>query len=123
MSDSDRGRWPPQVYGAGAEPDPRFSLANERTLLAWIRTALALVGAGVVVDAVELDVADSTQRVIGAVLVVLGAFAALGGWFRWATAERAMRLGRPLPGLALAAVIVAGLVVVAVAVLAAIIAS
>ena len=32
--------------GEGREPDPRFTFANERTFLAWSRTALALVVAG-----------------------------------------------------------------------------
>jgi putative membrane protein len=123
MSDSDRSRWPARIYVAGREPDPRFSLANERTLLAWIRTALGLVGGGVVIDAVDLDVASWAQSAIGAVLVVLGGVAAAGGWIRWASAERSLRLGKPLPGLSLAAVVVAGLVVVSMAVLAAIVAS
>ncbi|MDQ7905703.1 DUF202 domain-containing protein [Phytohabitans sp. ZYX-F-186] len=39
------GRWPSWVYRSGSEPDPRFTLANERTFLAWIRTALGLVAA------------------------------------------------------------------------------
>ena len=30
----------------GEEPDPRFSLANERTFLAWIRTSIALIAGG-----------------------------------------------------------------------------
>lgn len=123
MSDAERSRWPSRVYGAGTEPDPRFSLANERTLLAWIRTALALVGGGVVVDAVDLDIANSTQNAIAAVMVVLGGLAAVGGWLRWSSSERSMRIGTPLPGLGLAAVVIAGLIVVCVAVLAAIIAS
>ena len=119
MSDADDRRWPGSVYRTGTEPDPRFSLANERTLLAWIRTALALVGAGVVLDAVELEVSDTVQGVVGAILVVLGGFAAVGAWFRWATIERALRSGRPLPGLPLAAGVILGLVVVGVVVLAA----
>lgn len=123
MSGEERSRWPNSVYGAGTEPDPRFSLANERTLLAWIRTALGLVGGGVVIDAVDLDVADATHRVIAAMLVVLGALAAVGGWLRWASSERSLRMGKPLPGLSLAAVVVAGLVVVCVAVLVAIVTS
>ena len=40
-------RRPDSVYGIGEEPDPRFSMANERTSLAWMRTALALVAGGV----------------------------------------------------------------------------
>ena len=38
-------RFPRSVYGEGEEPDPRFSLANERTFLAWLRTALAMYAA------------------------------------------------------------------------------
>ena len=117
MSESGRRRWPSSVYGSGAEPDPRFTLANERTLLAWIRTALALVGAGVIIDAVDLEVSDTVQRVLGAILVVLGGLAAVGSWFRWASIERAMRNGKPLPGLHLAAGVIFGLIVVGVVVL------
>ena len=50
-SDPDR-RWPRQVYAVGTEPDPRFSFANERTFLAWIRTALGFLAAGVAIAAV-----------------------------------------------------------------------
>ena len=39
------------MYGVGEEPDHRFSLANERTFLAWIRTSLGLIGGGVAVEA------------------------------------------------------------------------
>lgn len=117
MTEPAGRRWPSSVYGSGTEPDPRFTLANERTLLAWVRTALALVGAGVVVDAVDLDVSSTAQHVLSAILVVLGGSAAVGAWFRWASVERAMRHGRPLPGLPLAAGVILGLVVVGVVVL------
>lgn len=110
-------RWPSSVYGSGQEPDPRFTLANERTMLAWVRTALALVGAGVLIDAVEIDVSETTRAIIGAVLVVLGGVAAAGAWFRWASTERALRHTKALPGARLAAVVIGGLVLVAIAVL------
>ncbi len=42
-----RRRWPRRVYGVGVEPDPRFTFTNERTLLAWIRTSLALLATAV----------------------------------------------------------------------------
>ena len=50
-ADPDR-RWPRQVYAVGTEPDPRFTFANERTFLAWIRTALGFLAAGVAIAAV-----------------------------------------------------------------------
>ena len=53
------GRWPDSVYREGVEPDPRFTFANERTFLAWLRTALALVVAGVAVD-VLAEAGDAT---------------------------------------------------------------
>ena len=41
---------PARVHEEGVTPDYRFSLANERTFLAWLRTGLALVGGGFAVD-------------------------------------------------------------------------
>ncbi len=93
----DEGRWPTWVYGAGSTPDPRFSLANERTFLAWVRTSLALLAGGVALDAVELDGPRGLQTALSVVLVVLGLLGAGAAWVRWAATERAMRLHRPLP--------------------------
>ena len=57
------GRWPGSVYREGVEPDPRFTFANERTFLAWLRTSLALVVAGVAVDVLaESGDADVARR-------------------------------------------------------------
>jgi putative membrane protein len=111
-------RWPSWVYADGDEPDYRFSFANERTFLAWIRTALALIAAGVAVDAFELPMEEWAQHTVAAVLVVLGALSAVSAWTRWARAERAMRRGAELPApgftVVLSAVIVAvGLLVLA----------
>jgi putative membrane protein len=103
-------RWPQWVYGEGTEPDVRFSFANERTFLAWIRTALALLAAGVALDAVPLTIPGALQRVLAAVFVVLGLACAVSAWARWAGAERAMRRDEPLPpsrfGLVLAGAVV-----------------
>jgi putative membrane protein len=90
-------RWPGWVYAAGSEPDARFSFANERTFLAWIRTALALLAAGVAVDAFDLALSDRIQRGLAALLVLLGLVCAIASWVRWAKAERAMRRQEPLP--------------------------
>ncbi len=118
-TDGDGRRpWPSWVYAVGTQPDPRFSLANERTFLAWVRTSLALLAGGVALDAVQLDGRAGLQSALAAGLVVLGLLGAAVAWVRWAAAERAMRLRRPLPGttalawLALAVMVVAACLVV-----------
>lgn len=108
-----RSRWPKWVYHAGDEPDYRFSLANERTFLAWIRTALALLAAGFALDVVDLALAESVQRVLAAVVLVAGLSLAVAAFARWGLAERAMRTGRPLPSLGLLAAATLGVVAVA----------
>ncbi len=82
----------------GSDPDPRFSYANERTFLAWSRTALALMATGVAATALlpELAMAGGRQ-LIGIPLIVLGGFLAVASYRRWRANERAMRLRRPLP--------------------------
>lgn len=91
-------RRPQWVYREGQEPDYRFSFANERTFLAWIRTSLALLAAGIALGAVQLDLADRTQHLVAVVLIVMGIGCALAAWLRWARAERAIRQSAPLPG-------------------------
>ncbi|MGH3355302.1 MAG: YidH family protein [Nocardioidaceae bacterium] len=91
------GRWPRWVYGSGDEPDPRFSFANERTFLAWIRTSLALMAAGVALDAIPLPMPGAVQFGLAAAFIALGLLCAVASWLRWARAERAMRRGDPLP--------------------------
>lgn len=108
-------RWPGFVYEEGDEPDYRFSFANERTFLAWIRTALALLAAGVALDIVDLSVADALQHTIAIVLVVLGLVCAVLAWVRWALAERAMRRSEPLPTFGFSAIITLGLVGISIA--------
>jgi len=97
------GRWPRWVYGAGTEPDHRFSLANERTFLAWIRTALALLAGGVALDTVEIDGARGLQLGLALTLVLVGLGCAATAWVRWARTERAMRRQEPLPSTTLIA--------------------
>lgn len=102
-------RRPSWVYGQGSEPDYRFSFANERTYLAWLRTALALIAGGIAVDVIGLE-EDGRGRALAVVLVLLGMGSAVLSGVRWARAERAMRLGQPLPGFSLVAVLPIGLV-------------
>lgn len=93
-----RAPWEERVLTGGREPDPRFTLANERTFLAWIRTSLALLAGGVAVEAFTGEIFAPAMRItLSTVLLVLAALLALGAGTRWLRVERAMRHGRPLP--------------------------
>lgn len=85
------------MFGAGHEPDPRFSLANERTFLAWIRTSLALLASGVALEALDLPIADPWASIAAILLVILGVLSPVWAWIGWARAERAARTASPLP--------------------------
>ncbi|GAB2888210.1 YidH family protein [Nocardioides pacificus] len=108
-----RERWPGWVYDGGDEPDYRFSFANERTFLAWIRTSLALLAGGVALDVVDLSMSDDAQRGLAAVMVGLGMLSAVAAWVRWARAERAMRRREALPSFGYGALFTACLVIAA----------
>ncbi|TDO40563.1 putative membrane protein [Paractinoplanes brasiliensis] len=90
---------PEKTPTVGRTPDYRFSLANERTFLAWIRTGLALIagGLGCAQFLPPLPIAY-LREVIAVALLVLGGLVALRAVDHWARTERAMRLGEELPG-------------------------
>jgi putative membrane protein len=113
--EADR-RWPRWVYGVGAEPDPRFTFANERTFLAWVRTALGFVAAGVALAAVSQlgGLNDVGARTAALLLVLAGLVSGVGALTRWARSERALRLEEPLPSSALLLVLT-GIVVLSTA--------
>jgi putative membrane protein len=85
--------------GEGTEPDPRFTFANERTFLAWSRTALALVvaGLGVVQLLPPFPGVPWGRHVLGVPLIVFGAVVAVTAYGEWVRSQRALRLGQPLP--------------------------
>lgn len=104
------------------EPDYRFTLANERTFLAWQRTALGLLAAAVAL--VQLLPQSSTHRtwhILAGLLTVLAIMAAGMGLSRWKQVDRAIRRHLPLPrnptptylglGLALLGIIALGLLI------------
>lgn len=120
--DEPAPRWPRSVYDVGADPDPRFTLANERTFLAWIRTALALLATGVAIEALEIPENGSTRLALVVALAGLGALTSGAAFVRWARSERALRQSQPLPAPTLAPVLAFGLAVTAVAVVIAVLA-
>jgi inner membrane protein YidH len=95
--------WYPAKTGAGGEdgtePDPRFTFANERTFLAWSRTALALVVAGLAIVQLlpPFPRVPAGRHLLGVPLIVLGAVLAVGAYGEWVRNQRALRRGDPLP--------------------------
>ncbi|AKH81576.1 membrane protein [Streptomyces sp. CNQ-509] len=103
MSDPERPSavrlWfsPRRLRAEGRTPDYRFSLANERTFLAWVRTALALVGGGIAADQFLTEMSRPFRTAIAAVLLAGGAVCAVRAVNHWIRCERAMRRGEDLP--------------------------
>lgn len=106
-----------RILGGGEEPDPRFTLANERTFLAWIRTGLAFVAGAVAIEGFNLDLDEATRTMLVVLLICIGVAVALGAGARWLRVERAMRQGRPLPFPILVPFLVIGSVLAATALL------
>ena len=104
--------FPEDPRSIGEEPDYRFTLANERTFLAWIRTALALVAGGLAAVSLLPDVTGS--ELLGIVLLAMSFVTAATAYGRWARNERSMRLGEPLPASRLPMLVAIGTAVVAV---------
>lgn len=81
-----------------AEPDYRFSLANERTFLAWVRTALALMAAAVGVVKLIPDGEHSwLRRVLGILLGALAVLISATSYHRFQSVQEAMSRHKPLP--------------------------
>jgi putative membrane protein len=84
--------------------DPRTLQANERTLLAWLRTGLSLITFGFVIakTAVWLRVEDAAARAgvsqrVGTLFIFLGAAAEVLGLVRYLRVKRALLAGRSVP--------------------------
>jgi putative membrane protein len=103
----------PEPQAQEQEPDVRFTYANERTFLAWNRTALALIATGVAATQLlpKLSVTGG-RRLIGLPLIALGALVAAESFRHWRANQRAMRRGDPLPASTMPLVLTLGIVVV-----------
>lgn len=98
MADSDKRDEQGTDGAIEVEPDYRFTLANERTFLAWQRTALGLLAAAVaVIQFVPALSVPGARHVLGVLLGALAITTSIVGIRRWAQAGRAMRRGEPLP--------------------------
>jgi putative membrane protein len=105
-------RW---LFPDGEEPDPRFTLANERTFLAWMRTALAFVAGGVGIEALPESVLEPGLRTVAALAAIgTGILLAAGSAVRWLRIERAMRHDKPLPAPSIVPALSAGSILAAV---------
>jgi putative membrane protein len=106
----------PSWQEEGQDPDYRFTLANERTFLAWIRTALALLAGGVLLHQFATGLEPRAVLVVVAVgLGLVATVLSVVAYTRWRANEIAMRHGRPLPyGWALPVLAATGFVTAAV---------
>lgn len=117
MSESQRQEH--NAKSAGHEPDYRFTLANERTFLAWIRTALALLAGSVaIVQLVPEFGVPEGRKLIAAVLAVISVAVVAGSALRWRAAQAAMRRDAPLPSTFMPWMLALGVIVVGAAVVA-----
>lgn len=107
-------RRPQSVYGVGEDPDVRFSLANERTALAWLRTGLGLVAGGVALTSLA-SIAELHMMIdiVAVVACLAGGTVAIYSMLTWRRNERALRLDAPLPSPVMLPVLVTGIVVMA----------
>ena len=107
-------RWWRDDPAEGTEPDYRFTLANERTFLAWIRTALGLLAGGVAVRQLVDPFGFAGARTALALLAIgASVVLAAGGYLRWVAVQRAVRRGDPLPPAPLVPLSALALVVIA----------
>jgi putative membrane protein len=86
----------PRWWQVGDEPDYRFTLANERTFLAWVRTALGLLAGAIAVVQLATAVPQALRLVIALALALLAGTVSAASFWQWRDRQRRMRLGQPL---------------------------
>ena len=107
----------PPLQTVGSDPDYRFTLANERTFLAWLRTGLGLLAGAVALASLVHHFGPRPVRLgVTGMLLLLSLVVTVGAYLRWERAERAIREQRRLPVDPLPRILVAGVALVTVAV-------
>jgi putative membrane protein len=106
----------PAGPGEGSEPDARFTFANERTFLAWNRTALALVVAGLAIAQLlpPFPGVPFGRHLLAVPLITLGALLAVSAYLEWRRNQRALGRGQPLPRSPLPRILATSIAVMAV---------
>lgn len=99
----------------GPAPDYRFTLANERTFLAWMRTSLALVGGGLAIKNFIHNVPGHLP--IALFVILMGLYLGSTSYFNWSRNEHAISHGAPLPGSYRPAILAAGVAIAGIAVI------
>lgn len=103
----------PPLRTVGTDPDYRFTLANERTFLAWVRTGLALLAGAVALASLVHDFGPRSVRIaITAFLLILSLTVTVGAYVRWDRTERALRESRSLPTDPLPRLMVGGVAII-----------
>jgi putative membrane protein len=96
------------------EPDYRFTLANERTFLAWIRTALGLVAAGVAVrQLIPRSAVPGARTTLALACIALAIVLAGASYPRWRQVQLAIGRGEPIPRSPVLPLVAGGVMVIA----------
>ncbi len=95
--------------GGTGGTEAREHLANERTLLAWIRTGVSLISFGLVVERIGAQIGSvGTSGAFGVALAVLGCLALVMGTVQFLRSRRGIATGDFVPAVAAYMVVVAG---------------
>ncbi|MBF6174786.1 YidH family protein [Nocardia blacklockiae] len=95
--------------------DYRFTLANERTFLAWIRTALGLLAGGVAVHTlVQPFHHGGLRRALALSCIALAVVVSVGAYTHWRDVQRRMRAGEALADSMMVPLLAGGIAIVSV---------
>lgn len=98
-------RFPRSVFRHGTDPDPRFTMANERTFLAWIRTSLAFIAGALALETLDIPLQPTLRTIATILFLTLGLATPIYAWVAWTRNERALRTNTPLHGPSMSMVI------------------